>query len=334
MSHTKILADLKQKKYAPVYLFDGEEPYFIDLLSDYISKNVLTEAEQEFNQSILYGQDISPEELVPIVKRYPMMAEYQVVIVREAQNWKNFEALETLITDPVKSTVLVINYKGKKLDGRSKFLKLVKKHAVHFNSPKLRDKDIPAWIGNYCASRKIEIEPRAVAMLSENIGTNLGNLVNALEKLEILVPKGESISQDAVQKHIGISKDYNIFELQNAIGARNDYKALFIANYFANNQKEHHVIPVASGLYRYFTKLITYHALVKSTDKQSMARALGIHPYFLTDYQQAARNFHSQRLLDSIDILYDIDLKSKGVKTTRNDSGELVKEMVSRLLRV
>lgn len=334
MSHTKILADLKQKKYAPFYVFDGEEPYFIDLLSDYISKNVLSEAEQEFNQSILYGQDITPEELVPMVKRFPMMAEYQVIIVREAQNWRNFEALESLLLNPVTTTILVINIKGKKLDGRSNFSKLIKKHGVYFNSPSLRDNMIPSWISSYCSSRKMAIEPEAVALLSENIGTNLNNLINALDKLEILVPKGETITKDSVFKHIGISKDYNIFEFQNAIGARNDYKALFIANYYANNQKDHHVIMVASGLYRYFTKLITYHSLVRNTDKQSLGKAMGINPYFMGDFQRAARNYNATQIVAILDILYDIDLKSKGVKATGSiHSGDLVKEMVSRILR-
>lgn len=333
MSHTKILADLKQKKYAPVYVFDGEEPYFIDLLSDYISKNVLSEAEQEFNQSILYGQDVSPEDLIPIVKRYPMMADYQVIIVREAQGWRNFEALESLLKNPVKTSILVINIKGKKLDGRSNFSKLIKKHGVYFNSPLLKDNAIPSWISNYCASRNMTIDPRAVAVLSENIGTNISNLINALDKLEILIPEGETITADAVSKHIGISKDFNIFEFQKAIGLRNDYKSLFIANYYANNQKDHHIIMVASGLYRYFTKLITYHSLVKDTDKSSLAKAMGIHPYFMPDYQQAAHNYNPGHIVAILDILYDIDLKSKGVKATGSNSGELVKEMVSRILR-
>lgn len=333
MPHSKILADLKQKKYAPFYFFDGDEPYYIDLLSDYISNNVLDEGEKEFNLSILYGQDVSPEDLVPIAKRYPMMAEYQVVIVREAQVWKKFDALETLLLNPVKTTILVISMKGKKLDGRSNISKLIKKHGVYFNSPLLRENMIPGWISNYCASRKMNIDPRAVALLSENIGTNIHNLINALDRLEINVPKGETITADTVSKHIGISKDFNVFELQNAIGKRNDFKSLFIANYFAKNQKDHHVIMVVSALFRFFTKLITYHSLVKKTDKQSLATAMGIPPFFMSDYQQAAHNYNTDSIVAILDILYDIDLKSKGVKTTGNDSGELVKEMVSRILR-
>jgi|SRR5690554_5535764 len=337
MPHKKILADLKQKKYAPVYIFEGEEPYFIDLLSDYISEHVLDDAEKEFNQSILYGQDVKPEDLAPIVKRYPMMAEHQVVIVREAQVWRNFDALEHFIKNPVTSTILVINYRGKKLDGRSTLAKLIKskKHnVVSLSSPKLRENEVAAWINQYCKSKNLEIDPRAVGMLAENIGNNLGNLVDALDKLIIVVPKGQTISPDDVSKHIGISKDFNIFELQKAIGQRNDYRSLFIANYFANNQKDHHVIPVTGGLYRFFRQLLIYHSLVKSTDKNALASAMGVSPYFLNDYITASRNYGPYQVINVIDILHDIDLKSKGVNITGMDSGVLLKEMVSRILRV
>ena len=337
MSHTKILADLKQKKYAPMYVFDGEEPYFIDLLSDYIADNVLDDAEKEFNQSILYGQDVSPEDIVPIVKRYPMMAEYQVVIVREAQVWRNLEVLEQLIKHPVASTIFVINYKGKKIDGRSNFSKLLKKHksVVHFNSPKLKEgMAVTGWINQYCKEHKLNIDPRAVAMLSENIGNNLSNLIDALDKLKILIPEGETISQGDISKHVGISKDFNIFELQKAIGQRNDYRALFIANHFANTPKDHHVIPVTGGIYRYFRQLLIYHSLARTTDKGGLASAMGVSPYFIGDYVNAATKYGPHQVLEVIDILHDIDLKSKGVNSTGIDSGDLVKEMVSRILRV
>lgn len=338
MSYIKILADLKQKKYVPVYIFDGEEPYFIDLLSDYISENVLDEAEKEFNQSILYGQDVSPEDIVPIVKRYPMMAEYQVVIVREAQVWRNLEALEQLITHPVASTIFVINYKGKKIDGRSLFSRLIKKHkasVVHFNSPKLKDgRAVTDWINNYCKDNKLNIDPRAVAMLSENIGNNLSNLIDALDKLIILIPKGQTITQDDISKHIGISKDFNVFEMQKAIGQRNDYRALFIASYFAKNQKDHHVIPVTGAIYRFFRQLLSYHALARTTDRGGLASAMGVPPFFLNEYVSASAKYGPYQVIEVIDILHDIDLKTKGVNATGSDSGELLKEMVSRILRV
>lgn len=334
MSYSKILANLKNRKFAPVYLFDGDEPYYIDLLSDYIAENVLDEAEKEFNQSILYAQDVKPDDIVPIVKRYPMMAEYQVVIVREAQNWRSMDALEPIITHPVNSTILVINIKGKKADGRSKIPKLIKEKGVYFTSSKLRDSDVPKWISSYCASAKLNIEPTAAAMLGEHIGANLGNLVSAFDRLKILVPQGEKITADHISKHIGISKDFNIFELQNALGSRNDYKALLIANHFASRPKDHHVIPVMAGLYRYFLQLLKYHALSRNTDRRSLASAMGINPYFLDGYQRAAANYHPIQVLEIVDVLHDIDLKSKGVNATAGDSGELIKEMVSRILRI
>lgn len=332
MKFNEILSTLKKESYSPVYFFDGDETYFIDALTDQIANGVLDEAERDFNQSILYGQDISPSELVPIVKRFPMMAPYQVVIVKEAQNWRSLEPLRELFTNPVKTTILVINYKGKKIDGRSTILKEIKKSGVYFNSQKLRDYEIPKWISAHCESRQIVIDPQATNLLSEYIGTDLGNLINALEKLEILTPKGERISVDLVSQHIGISKDFNVFELQKAIGLRDKPKALFIANYFANNQKEHHLIPVLGSLSKYFAKLIKYHGMKNRTDKSSLAKVLGINPYFVREYQSAAMNFSATSLLNAVDILHEIDLKSKGVNNSSTNSGELLKEMVARLL--
>ena len=333
MSFNSILNSLKKKEYASIYFLDGEETYFIDALTDYIAHHVLDESEKDFNQSILYAQDISPEDLVPIVKRYPMMAPYQVVIVKEAQNWRSLDGLTEIITHPVSTTILVINYKGKKLDGRSKILKEIKKQGVYFTSQKLRDYEIPKWIQEHCSARNQDIDPMASNLLAEYIGNDLGNLVNALEKLEILSEPGEKITSSMVSAHIGISKDFNVFELQKAIGQRNDSKALFIANYFANNQKEHHIIPVSASLFRYFTKLISYHGLKNVTDQKSVASQLGVHPYFVKEYQSAARNYSATSLMNAIDIIYDIDLKSKGVNNSSSSSGDLLKEMVARLLR-
>lgn len=335
MSYTKILSDLKQKKFKPIYLFDGDEPYYIDALSNYIAENVLDEAQKEFNQSVLYARDLAPEDLSPIVKRYPMMAPYQVVIVREAQNWsKKLSKLEEIVANPVDTTILVINYKGKKIDGRKKLVKLAKEKGVYFSSNQLRDYEVPKWIDQHCKTNNIDISPQAVGMLSEHIGANLGNLISAFDKLEILLPKGEKITPQAITKHIGISKDFNIFELQRAVGENDHYKALFIANYYANNQKEHNIIPVISGLYRYFNQLITYLSLRNNTDKQSLAKEMGVHPYFIGQFQQAAANYSKERLVQSIEILYDTELKAKGVTNSNTDGGQLVREMVGKLVRV
>lgn len=334
MKFNDILNDLKAKKYKSLYFFDGDEPYFIDALTNYMSHHILDEAERDFNQSILYGQDLAPSDLAPIVKRYPMMAERQVVIVKEAQNWRSLLDLEPIFANPVPTTILVINYKGKKLDGRSKLIKLIKENGVYFNSAKVKPYEVGKWISQYCQSKQVKIDTRATAMLSENIGNDLGNLVNALDKLQILCPEGESISPDLVSKNIGISKDFNEFELQNALGQKDDKKALYIANYFANNQKEHHIIKVSINLYYYFAKLIKYHSLPNKADNQSVARAMGVNPYFVKDFHVAARNYPKMSLLRVMEILYDIDLKSKGVNNTGSKHGDLMKEMVSRLLRV
>ncbi len=335
MTFNAILKDLKARKFKPFYLFDGAEPYFADALTDYIVKHVLTDDEKEFNQTIIYGQDATPMEVVGMAKRFPMMAEYQVVVVREAQSWKSLDAFATLLENPVPTTILVINYMGKKVDGRSALAKLLKAKGVYFNGAKLKDNQVAQWITEHCAASGIEIEPTACYMLSENIGSDLSNLVNALEKLQILVKKGDAISADLVQKNIGISKDFNIFELQRAIGERNHYKALFIAQYFANNPRDlHHIIPVSSGLYRYFVKIIAVHGTKNPEDPKALASALGINPYFVHEYRTAAKNYSMPSILQAVEILHDIDLKSKGINASNTAPGELMREMVSKLLKV
>ncbi|HKL02812.1 MAG TPA: DNA polymerase III subunit delta [Cryomorphaceae bacterium] len=332
MDFNKAFESIKKGNYKPIYIFDGEEPYFIDVLTDQIEKNALSADEKEFNQSVLYGSDISPDELLPIVKRFPMMAPYQVVIVKEAQNWRSLEALNPIIENPVPTTILVLSFKGKKVDGRSSALKLAKKNGLHFRSDKLRDYQLVQWMGKYCKSAGISIDAKAAEMLKENIGEDLGKIVQALDKLQILTEKGEMITADSVSKHIGISKDFNIFELQRAIGARNDYKAKLIANYFAGNQKDHHIIPTLYSLSSYFKKLIRYHGQTKPTDDQTLAKVLGVSPYFVREYHNAAANYPPHCIANVVEVLYETDLKSKGVNSTGIDSGELLKEMVSKLL--
>jgi len=326
------MTSLRKRDFSPFYFFDGDEPFFIDKLTQYISDHVLDESEREFNQSIYYGRDISPEELVPIVKRFPMMAEYQVVIVKEAQNWKNLDALASIAEHPVPTTILVVNYKGKKIDGRSSAAKAIKKSGVYFNSSKLRDNDVPHWLSEHCKILNLDIDPRSIVLLSEHIGADLVALDKALQRLK-MVAEGQSITVDLIQEHIGISKDFNIFELQKAIGHRDDARAMYIANYFANNEKEHHLIPVTYGLYRYFTQLIRYHRAPDHADPQSLAKAIGTNPYFVKDYRKAAANFPRTKLMKVMEILHDIDLKLKGIGNTSARHKELMREMVARILR-
>ena len=326
------MTTLRKKDYAPFYFFDGNEPFYIDKLTDYIQKGILNESEREFNQSVYYGRDISPQDLIPIVKRFPMMAEYQVIIVKEAQNWKDLSPLQELLEHPVPTTILAITYKDKKIDGRSSLAKLIKSKGVYFNSAKLRDYEVSSWLNEHCKLLNLDIDPRAVLLLSEQIGADLIGLDKALERLK-LVAEGEKITVDLIQEHIGISKDFNIFELQKAIGFKDNARAIYIANYFANNEKEHHLIPVTYGLYRYFTQLIRYHRAGNHTDPQRLAQTMGLNSYIVKDLKRAAVNYPRTKLMKVMEILHDIDLKMKGLGNTSARHKELMNEMVARILR-
>lgn len=334
MEYKDLIKQLKQKVYQPVYFLMGEEPYFIDAISDYIAHHVLDESERDFNQSILYGQDVRPDDVVSAAKRFPLMAPYQVIIVKEAQNWKSAEALIPIIEKPIETTILVICYRGKKIDKRSALWKALSKKKFGFESARIKDYHLTDWIAGYCAEKNIRINHRAAAMLGDHIGNDLGNLVNALDRLEMLKDDNTEISVDDVASNIGISKDFNIFELRNALGERNVYKSLMIANYFANNSKEHHIIPTLYGLYGHFAQLIRYHYAENKSNDKALAASLGVNPFFVKDIRRAAQHYSKASLMEAMSVLHDIDLKSKGVGTTNADSGELMREMVARLVRL
>ncbi len=333
MSFKTILTSLRERKFSPLYVFDGDEPFFSDKLIDYIQHEVLSEAEAEFNRSIFYARDITPEELISVVKRFPMMAEYQVVIVKEAQVWKKLDALLPLLENPVPTTILALSFKGKKLDGRSNVVKRIKKEGIYFTSSKLRDHEVSHWLSEHCKNLNISIDQRAIVLLSEHIGSDLQRLDKVLDRL-VLVAEGNTVTIDMIQEHVGISKDFNIFELQKAIGNKDYPRAMYIANYFANNEKEHHIIPITYGLYRYFAQLIRYHRAPDHTDPQKIAAAMGVSPYFVKEYRKAAANYPRTKLMDVMEILHDIDLKTKGIGNASAKHKELMNEMVARILRV
>ena len=261
MTFDQIIDKLKNKIYYPVYFLAGEEAYYIDEISDYIEKNVLTDTEKEFNQTIIYGRDTSVPAIISAAKRYPMMANYQVVIIKEAQDVQKIEELEHYVENPLQSTLLVINYKYKKIDKRKTFSKLVEKKGVLFESKKLYDNQVPEWINNFVSQRGYRITPKATAMLSEYLGTDLSKIVNEISKLILNIPAKAEINENLVEQNIGISKDFNIFELQNALGTRNIVKANQIANYFAASPKENPLVKTILMLFSYFTKLLIYHQL-------------------------------------------------------------------------
>jgi DNA polymerase-3 subunit delta len=320
----------------------GDEPYFIDMISDFIEQKVLDESEKEFNQTVLYGRDVTAADIIGAAKRFPMMSEHQVVIVKEAQDIKDLvkkekedkkdkqkSVFESYLENPLPSTILVFCYKYKSIDKRTALAKLIDKNAVLFESKKLYDNQVPDWINNYLKSKGFTINQRAAGLLSEYLGTGLSKISNELDKLIINLPPKSEITPEHIQTNIGISKDYNVFELQNSIGKKDVLKANRIINYFAANPKDNAMTVVVSSLYGYFSKLLTYHFL---PDKKTAAAAMGVHPFFLKDYEFAAKNYSTAKLKAIFSYLRDYDLKSKGVDSGAATEGELLKEMIFKIL--
>jgi len=331
MTFDQILVDLKNKKYFPIYLLSGEEAFFIDEISDYIEAHVLNEGEKEFNQSILYGKETDVPTIVSVAKRFPMMSEHQVVIVKEAQELKNIEDLTNYVNQPLDSTLLVLCYKYKKFDKRKTIAKTIAKTGVFFESAKLYENKIPEWINKQLKLKGYTIRPKAALMLTEFLGTDLSKISNEIGKLEINLPKGTEITDVIIEENIGISKDYNVFELQKALGSKDVFKANQIVTYFAANQKDNPVPKVVGVLNNFFSKLLVYHA-TKDKSQGNIARALSVNPFFVNDYQQAAQNYSFSKLSEVISLFREYDMKSKGVNNSSTNDGELMKELVFRIL--
>jgi DNA polymerase III subunit delta len=331
MDFDQILVDLKNKNYKPVYFLMGEESYFIDLITDYIANNVLNETEKVFNQLMLYGKDVDAIAVIEASRRFPMMANHQVIIVKEAQNIKNIEELVHYTEKPLKSTILVINYKYKILDKRKKLYNSLGKYGVVFNSEKLYEDKIPGWISKYLSQRKFSITPEASILLTEFLGNDLGKIVNELNKLLISIPVNSNITPDIIEKNIGASKDYNNFELQKALVARNVLKANRIIDYFDKNPKENPIILTVTLLFSFFSKIFTYHFL-KDKSKGAVAGALKINPYFVSDYETAAKRFSPAKLVEIISALRETDVKSKGVGNTSVSDHDLLRELIFKIM--
>jgi len=330
--YQSILSDLKQKKYKPVYFLMGEEPYYIDMISDYILNNVLEESEKEFNQMVLYGNDVDVKTVINTAKRFPMMSPYQVVVVKEAQNIKNLDELSFYLQKPQPSTILVFCYKYGKPDGRKKFVTEIDKTGVLFESKKMYDNQVPTFIVNYLKEKGVSIDPKATQILADYLGTNLGNIVNELDKLVIGKPAGmNAITPELVEKNVGISKDFNNFELLNALTTKNIFKANQIVFYFEQNPKNNPLVLTLTVLYNFFSNLMVYYYLPDKS-QGAVARDLGVNPYFVKDYQAAARNFNGWKTMEIISLLRTYDAKSKGVENASAPDGELLKELVYKML--
>lgn len=309
----------------------GEEPYYIDKITEYLEHNLLTDDEKGFNQMVLYGVDTTIEDIVANAKRYPMMAERQVVIVKEAQNLvKTIDKLESYAENPQPTTVLVIAYKYKTLDKRKKITKTLTKHGLVFESKKMYENQVGQWINRVLQGRGLSIEPKANAMLVAFMGTDLSRISNEITKLEIILPKGSTITPHHIEENIGFSKDYNVFEFRNAIGVKNQLKAYQIAEYFAQNQKENPLVLVNGQVFSFFSSLLQYHGL-KDKSPSNVAKVLRVNPFFVNDYIVAAKNYPMKKVSSVIAAIRDLDVKSKGVGANALPVSDLLKELLVKI---
>lgn len=329
----QIVADIKSRKLKPIYFLMGEEAYYIDRISDFIEENVLSEDERGFNQMVLYGRDVTIDDIVSNAKRFPMMAEYQVIIVKEAQDLsRTIENLTNYAKQPQPSTILVMNYKYKTIDKRKSLYKTLNKMGVVYESKKLYENQVADWIRRVLAPKDYSIAPKAAQMLVEFLGTDLSKINNELNKLQIILPKGTQISPEDIEENIGISKDFNNFELRKAIGDGDIKKAHQIIHYFAENPKDNPMVVTVSLLFNFFSQLLHFHGMADKSPR-NVASALKINPYFVNEYVTAARNFPMRKVSEVIGVLREFDVKSKGVGSNAVPQGDLLRELLVRIMR-
>ncbi|MEP4947460.1 MAG: DNA polymerase III subunit delta [Flavobacteriaceae bacterium] len=328
----EIVSGINQGNPKPIYFLMGDEPYYIDKISKYVSDTVLTEEEKGFNQMVLYGRDTSVDEVVSNAKRFPMMADYQVVIVKEAQHLsRNIENLVGYAENPQPTTILVFCYKYKKLDKRKKLYKSIQKTGELFESKKLYENQVSDWIRKILNGKNYKISPKACMLLVEFLGTDLCKIANELDKLTIVVPETTEITPDLIEEHIGISKDYNNFELKKAIGEKNIAKATRIIDYFSQNPKDNPFVVTITLLNTFFTQLLQYHGL-RDHSPGNVAKTLGVNPYFVNEYTIAAKNYPMRSVSGIISSLRELDLKSKGVGATNLSQANLLKELLTKIV--
>lgn len=331
MDHKLLLKEIRNKKFEKIYFLHGEEPYFIDVLTKAIQDNALEESERDFNQSILYGKDTEVLSLISELKSYPMMAERRLVILKEAQYFKAIEQLESYLENPANSTIFVICYKYKTFDARKKTLKNALKNGVVFKSEKVKEYQLAEWIQQYIKTTGYELTSKACMLLIESLGNDLGRIVKELEKLAVLIEKGTIINENHIEENIGISKDYNVFELTNAVANMDNLKALKIVDYFDHNPKAADLVFVISNLFKFFSQIMRIHFLPNKS-REAVAKALGVHPFVAGELTNAKNKYDPRKIAANIALIHEYDLKSKGVGNTSVTQGELMREMVYQLI--
>ena len=333
MTASSIIANWKNKEFKPVYWLEGDEDYFIDEVMDYAEKKILSESEAEFNQTIFYGKDANWADIVNACRRYPMFAERQVVLLKEAQQMKEVDKLESYVENPLPSTILVVSYKGKTLDGRQKFSKLIKKKGEVFHSKKMYENQLPGWINSYLQANGFSIKPKALALLVDHIGNDLSRMVNEIEKLSLNLGKDKNITEDHIEKFIGISKEYNIFELQNALSKKDQPKAIRIIQYFEANTKAVPVQLILPSLYSYFSKILTVYQMHDKSDR-ALKPVFNFNPALVEQVMETIKNYSFLEMEQVILLLHDANLKSIGIGNTGISTGALMKELSYKIMNL
>lgn len=331
MSVEKIISDWKKGSFKPIYWLEGEEDFFIDKAVDYAEHKILNESESSFNLSVFYGKDANWADIVNACRRYPMFAERQVVVLKEAQQMRDVEKLETYMENPLASTVFVVSYKEKKLDARKKFTKLVKEKGVLVTTKKMYDRELPEWTQTLIHSKGLTISPKGLALLVDHIGNDLTRIENEIDKLSVNLGKRTNITEDDIEEYIGVSKEYNVFELQAALAAKDLARSIRIIQYFEANPKAGPIQLILPSLYSFFSKVFMVFG-AGSSDEKSIAAAIGVNPYFMKDYMQAAKAYSYPGVEKALLLLHQYNLKSIGVGSANTEDASLLKEMVVKIM--
>lgn len=332
-----IFKNIKNREFLPIYFFHGEEAYFIDIAVKALENEVLTEDEKAFNQTVVYGKDINYNDILALARQYPMMGDKQLIIVKEAQDLKLNEnetkILENYAENPVESTILVFAHKHKKVDSRKKVFKTLQTKKMLFHSEPIKDYNLAKWIDDEAKNLEIKLAPGISQLLADYLGNDLSRIANELNKMKLVLKNGEVLDGKLVETHIGISKEFNVFELQKALGKKDANNAFKIAYFMGKNPKTNPIVMTIGNLYNYFSNVIVYHTLANQSP-QAIASEMGVNPFFIKDYAESARLFTLKHATRTISILREIDLKSKGLGAVNMDDSELLKEMVYKILNV
>jgi len=331
MAVEKIIAEWQKKVFKPVYWLEGEEEYFIDKVIDYAEHHLLPENEASFNLSIFYGRDASWPDIINACRRYPMFADRQVVLLKEAQQMRDIEKLESYVENPLPSTVFIVSYKNKKVDGRTKFAKLLKEKGVLISTKKIYDNQLPEWIQELVDSKGLTISAKAVALLADHIGNDLTRIENEIEKISVNLGKRKSITEEDIEEFVGVSKEFNVFELQSALAKKDIAKAIRIIQYFEANPKAAPIQLILPSLYGFFSKVFMVFG-ANTTDEKAIAAAIGVNPFFSKDYVQAAKVYNYEEVEKALLLLHNYNLKSIGVNNIGAEDGSLLKEMAIKII--